>query len=140
MRIIVRQPCYLVNRKGTVAAAADSSDMCNHPRMKAKHPVRPHLRAWREHHKFSQIALAQRLRVSHTSVLRWETGESGVSDAVFAQIAKVYGISVAELSLPPEQADKARQLHRLLTILPDLDQWSLTSLADLAERLARPPE
>lgn len=108
--------------------------------MKPKHPVRPHLRAWRMHLHLSQMALAERLGVSHTSVLRWETGESGVSNKMFAAIAEAYGITVAELSAPPDQAAKARQMHRLLTVIPHLDEGALDTLAALAERLAPPPE
>lgn len=87
--------------------------------------------------KLSQFSLAERLGVSHTSVLRWETGESGVSNEKFAEIAACYGITVAELAAPPEEADRARQMHRLLTVIPTLDETALQSLASLAEQLSR---
>lgn len=87
--------------------------------------------------KLSQFSLAERLGVSHTSVLRWETGESGVSNEKFAEIARCYGITVAELASPPDEADRARQMHRLLTVIPTLDETALLSLANLAEQLSR---
>lgn len=58
-----------------------------------------------------------------------------MDDKTFFAIARAYGITIAELSGPPADAERARQLHRLLSAAPSLDAGALQTLADLAERL-----
>ncbi len=107
--------------------------------MKKKHPDRPHLAAWRRHFDITLQELANKLGTTHTSVMRWEKGESGVDDKTFAAIAEAYGITVAELSAPPTDAAAAREMHRLMTAMQRLKSGDLAVLADLAEKLAAPP-
>jgi len=104
--------------------------------MAKRHPTRPHLRAWRLHLGKTTLELANILGTSHSTVLRWEGGENGVQQETFEAIAKAYGITPAELSAPPADAERARLLHRLLTILPEIDDGRLKRLTDLAEDLS----
>lgn len=62
-----------------------------------------------------------------------------MDDATFAAIADAYGITVAELSAPPAEAERARELHRLMEAMRELDARRLGRLADLAEDLAQLP-
>ena len=59
-----------------------------------------------------------------------------MDEATFAAIAKAYGISVAELSASPADADRARELGRLLDVARRLDAKGLRTLADLSEQFA----
>ena len=62
-----------------------------------------------------------------------------MDDATFEAIAKAYGITVAELSAPPKDADKARAMDRLLKAVKALDAEGVVTLASFAERL-KPPQ
>jgi len=104
--------------------------------MAKKLPIRPHLRAWRKFKGMTLVALAERLGLAHPSVIAWEQGKAGVDDATFAAIAEAYGITVAELSASPDDAERSRTLHRLMDVLKDLDDRRLSRLADLAEDLS----
>lgn len=106
--------------------------------MAKMHPRRPHLRAWREHFGLTLEALAEKMSCAISSVHRWESGAYGVQDETFQEIARVYGITVAELSAPPGEAERARNLHRLMTAISDMDDQRLRRLADLAADLASP--
>lgn len=134
----VHSSCTTVNAECTLTAGARAEPVCNPRRMNRSHPRRPHLKAWREHFRKTLEWVADQVQTSHTSVMRWERGTSGVDDATFAAIAKAYGITPAELSAPPSEAERARQMHRLMTRLKNLDAKALTSLADLADQLDRP--
>jgi transcriptional regulator with XRE-family HTH domain len=79
--------------------------------------------------------VAENVGTSHSSVHRWELGTSGVDDRDFAAIARAYGISEAELSVHPRDAEKARQMHRVIVRLRQMDAEGVRTLADLAERL-----
>jgi transcriptional regulator with XRE-family HTH domain len=103
--------------------------------MAKRHPIRPHLRTWRRHFGKTLEWVAERLQTSHASVIRWETGAHGVQEETFAAIAAAYGITVAELSAPPAEAARARDLHRLMNAIRDLDDAGLTTIASLAEQI-----
>jgi transcriptional regulator with XRE-family HTH domain len=105
--------------------------------MKKRHPIRPHLRAWRLHMGKKQQHIADALAMDHTTVHRHETGASGVDDKTFAAIAAFYGISPAELSAHPSEAARARELHRLWTAAQSMGHADLAALATFAERLKR---
>lgn len=107
--------------------------------MAKKLPTRPHLRAWRLAKGWKLVPLAEQLGVAHSCIIAWEQGKTGVDDATFASIANAYGITVAELSVPPSDAPRARSVHRLLEALRSLDERRIARLADLAEDLATPP-
>lgn len=115
-------------------AKVATQDVCNHRRMIRKHPTRPHLRAWRLRAGKTLEWVANEIGTSHTTVSRQEGG-TGVDDATFAAIACAYGITVAELSAPPDQAEKARALDCLLRTVRDMDAASIEVLAGLAARL-----
>lgn len=108
---------------------------CNDRRMPKKHPIRPHLEAWRRKMDKSQEWLANELGTHHTSVGRWEKGIAGVDNATFEQIARIYGITPAELAASPEDAEKARHVDRLMRALHQMDEEGLRTLATMAERL-----
>ena len=84
------------------------------------------------------VPLADRLGVSHSSIIAWEQGKAGVDEETFASIAKAYGITMAELSVEPSDASRARALHRLLEAVRSLDERRVARLADLAEDLIDP--
>jgi transcriptional regulator with XRE-family HTH domain len=106
--------------------------------MRPQHPIRPHLRAWRLAKGATLVWLAEQLGRTHTSVMRWESGASGVDDATFEAIARVYGISASELSAPPADAERARELGRVMDAIRHLDADALRTLAQTAELLRRP--
>jgi transcriptional regulator with XRE-family HTH domain len=81
------------------------------------------------------VQLADRLGVSHSCIVAWEQGKTGVDEATFASIAEAYGITVAELSVAPSDSSRARALHRLIEAAGHLDERRLGRLADLAEDL-----
>ena len=99
------------------------------------HPPRPHLREWRLHLGRSLKWLADQLATSHPTVIRWERGESGVNDATFQAIARAYGITPAELSAPPSDAERARLLHKLMQTIPNLTDKKLAALTSMADTL-----
>lgn len=121
-----------------LSAEADQTASCDYRRMPKKHPIRPHLFAWRTSMNRSQEWLAGELGTHHSTVLRWEKGVAGVDDQTFQRIAKAYGITVAELEGRPEDAPKARELDRLLRALPEIDEEGMRALAVLAERFRNP--
>lgn len=98
---------------------------------------RPYLLAWRKKLNWTQSRLANELRTDHTTIGRYEKGQLRVDDATFARIAEVYGITPAELAAPPEEAERAREMHRIMTAIRDLDEGALRALADMAERLPK---
>lgn len=61
-----------------------------------------------------------------------------MDDATFSAIAEAYGITIAELSASPAEAERSRALHRLMEAMRALDDRRLSRLADLAEDLAGP--
>jgi transcriptional regulator with XRE-family HTH domain len=99
--------------------------------------IRPYLLAWRKKLNWTQSRLANELGTDHTTIGRYEKGQLRVDDATFSRIAEAYGISPAELSAPPEEAERAREMHRIMTAVRDLDDGSLRALADMAERLPK---
>lgn len=106
--------------------------------MAKKLPIRPHLRAWRLAKGWKLVPLAEQLGVAHSCIIAWEQGKTGLDDTTFAAIAKIYGITAAELSVETADAPRARSVHRLLEALRSLDERRIARLADLAEDLAAP--
>lgn len=105
--------------------------------MKKRHPIRPHLRAWRIHFDETLEGLAEKLRISHSTIQRWETGAIGVDDKQFAEIARVYGITLAELSEHPSERERMQKMDQVLQLVRDLDAEGLAAVATLASRLKR---
>ncbi|MBK1656868.1 helix-turn-helix domain-containing protein [Paracraurococcus ruber] len=100
-----------------------------------KHPTRPFLRAWRKRLGKTAEWLANEIGTVHSTVLRYEAGTTGVDDATFEAIAKAYGISIAELSAHPNDAEKARAMDRILRAIRDMDEEGLSVIAGFAERM-----
>lgn len=109
---------------------------CDNVRMPKKHPVRPFLLAWRTKMEKTQEWLANEIGTSHSTVNRHESGFSGVDDKTFEAIAKAYGITVAELSAHPDQSERARAMHRLMSRLNLLSDEGVDALARLADQLS----
>jgi transcriptional regulator with XRE-family HTH domain len=103
--------------------------------MTRAHPTRPYLRAWRKQLGKTLEWLANEIGTSHSNLQRQETGRIGVDDATFLAIARAYGITVAELSADPIDAERARELARLLEAVKRLDARGVRTLADLSEQL-----
>jgi transcriptional regulator with XRE-family HTH domain len=102
--------------------------------------TRPFLRAWRKKVGWTQAKLANELGTDHTTISRYEKGKVRVDDATFSRIAAAYGITPAELSASPDDAERAREMHRIMSAIRELDDVSLRALADMAERLPRRPK
>jgi transcriptional regulator with XRE-family HTH domain len=136
----VSYPDNPVNAKCADSAKETWAVNRHNVRMAKRHPIRPHLRAWRIHYGKTLEWVAAALGASHSTVLRWETGENGVQQETFEAIARAYGLTAAELSGPPEDASRARELHRIMTALQALDDRRLKHLASLAEDLAAPKQ
>jgi transcriptional regulator with XRE-family HTH domain len=117
------------------SAGVGPQGMCERRAMPKKHPIRPHLRAWRLHFDKSLEWVADQIGISHSTVQRYEVGKAGVDDATFTAIAKVYWITEAELSAPVSEAEHARALHKLLSTVKGLDVESLTILVGFAQRM-----
>jgi|688.fasta_scaffold2209057_1 transcriptional regulator with XRE-family HTH domain len=105
--------------------------------MVKRHPIRPHLKAWRKKLGKRQTWLANEIGTNPSNIVRQERGEIGVDEATFAAIANAYGITIEELSAHPDQADKARATHRLSQAVQLLDSESVDILRGLAERMIR---
>jgi transcriptional regulator with XRE-family HTH domain len=128
----------LVKRFCRIAVNVFARSGCHNVGTAKKLPTRPHLRAWRLAKGWKLVPLAEQLGVAHSCIIAWEQGKTGVDDATFASIANAYGITVAELSVEPSDAPRARSVHRLLEALRSLDERRIARLADLAEDLAAP--
>jgi transcriptional regulator with XRE-family HTH domain len=68
-----------------------------------------HLRRWRERAGLTQSQVASQIGVIQTTISFWEIGRHGVPTAQLATLAKMYGVSEAELgaallSVTPQQA------------------------------------
>jgi len=105
--------------------------------MPKRHPIRPHLRAWRQHLERTQEWLAAEIGTRHSSISRSEKGQSGLDDRTFAAIAEAYGITTAELSMAPADAARAREIDRILLALHRIDDDGLRALRAIAERMTR---
>ena len=64
-----------------------------------------------------------------------------MDDATFEAIANAYGITAAELSAPPGDAEHARTLGRVMNVIRALDTAQLRLIAETAEALSarKPP-
>jgi transcriptional regulator with XRE-family HTH domain len=107
--------------------------------MVRKHPARPHLKAWRNFLGKTSQWVANEIGTYHSTILRYEDGVSGVDDATFAALAKAYGVSVAELSVAPADAPRAREMDRILRAIQQMDTEGLAAVAAIAERLKPAP-
>ncbi len=107
--------------------------------MAKQHSLRPHLKAWRKKLGKRQMWLANIIGTQQSNIARQERGDIGVDDETFAAIAKAYGITVAELSAHPDDAEKARALDRLLTAARQMDSETLAVVAGFAERIKPGP-
>ena len=106
-----------------------SRSLSDHRLMRNKLPIRPFLRAWREHFDWSQDTIANKVGTIHSTVSRWERGVSGVDDETFLRIADAYGITVAELSAHPDDAEQAKALGEVLEKLRGMSAAQLRGLA-----------
>ena len=118
-------------------AKEPTGESCHGPGMRKAHPVRPHLRAWRLKMERTQEWLAEAIGKDQSNVNKAEAGKSGVDDETFSRIADAYGITIAELSAHPDEAPRAREMHRLMTAVQTMDREGLETLARLAEQLRR---
>lgn len=121
-----------------MTAKASLGALCDKSAMRKAHPIRPHLRAWRLKMEKTQEWLAERIGRDQSNVNKAESGKAGVDEQTFAKIADAYGITVAELSAHPDEAPRAKQMHRLMQAMRTMDRDGLETLARLAEQLTRP--
>ena len=103
--------------------------------MSKKQPIRSHIRAWRLEVGLTLLQAAIATGMDSANLSRAERGLAGMDDASFAALAQAYGITVAELSAPPEERHRAKQMGRVMAALQTLDEKSLAALAELAERM-----
>lgn len=133
---IVRQTHNAVKARCAISVAAVTLLPCHGSTMAQN---RNYLAAWRKAQGWSQTRLANELGTTHPTIGRYERGELRVDDAIFRRIAAAYGITPAELAGPPDQAGRAREMHRVITAIRELDEGALRALAEMAERLPRRP-
>jgi len=80
----------------SLLARADSGQITKPPE---------HLRAWRKRAGFSLQEAGQRLGITHTTLLRWERGESHVTFQAMLRLAEIYGAtSISDLISPPPKS------------------------------------
>ena len=110
--------------------------VCDVRRMRKRHPDRPFLKSWRNKIGMTQEYLASLIGRDHSVIAKTERGQQGMDDETFAEIARVLGITVAELSAPPEERDKAKAMDRVLSAMRDMDAEALQAVTTFAERIA----
>ncbi len=86
-----------------------------------------HLRAWRRFRGFTLQQVAARLSISHTTLLRYETGAVMPPDDAVKRLAQIYDCTPAELEVDPEQRRKGQRVHLAIELAKDLSP-------ELAER------
>lgn len=65
----------------------------------------------------------------HTTIGRWEAGKMKLSTTDLERLAGIYGVSVAQLQMPPDAAEVVARLSRAQDIMGRLEG------ADLAGRI-----
>lgn len=99
-----------------------------------------HLRAWRKTKGFSVENVANALGTTQTTIGRWEVNKSPISYESFKEIAKLYGISVLQLMLPPDESEKVEILEEAYKIIKGLDESLIKLWLDLGYALIRKEE
>ena len=100
-------------------------------------PLWTHLRAWRSHLGLSQAEVGASLGKGHTTIGRWEKGEMKLSTTDLEALAKLYGVSVSQLQMPPEAAELVARMDRAQVILSGLTKEDLEYWIGMGERLLR---
>ena len=86
------------------------------------------LRAWRKYRRLSQERVGNILKVTHTTVGRWESGRVPLTTEDLANLARIYGATIGQLLAPPEMAAMVSKLERAQQVLQAFDtdggeQW-----------------
>jgi transcriptional regulator with XRE-family HTH domain len=68
----------------------------------------PTIRELREAVGMTQIELAERLGVSHAAVSYWERGRNAMNVRHLKQLASIFGVSMDEIDLLPEERKQPR--------------------------------
>ena len=86
-----------------------------------------HLRAWRRFRALTLQNVSARLGISHTTLLRYETGAVMTPDDAVRRLAQIYDCTPAELRVAPEERSKGQRVHAAISLAQDLPP-------DIAER------
>ena len=86
------------------------------------------LRPWRKASGFTLQEVAERLGVTHSSILRYEKGAVKPSPEILTALAELYGCTPAELEVPPGQREQGRRVHDAILLAKSLpaevvDRW-----------------
>lgn len=99
-----------------------------------------HLRAWRKAKGFSLENVANALGTTQTTIGRWEMNKSSISYESFKELADLYGISVLQLMLPPDESEKVEITEEAYEIIKRLDENLIKLWLDLGHALIRKEE
>ena len=86
-----------------------------------------HLCAWRKHTGHTLQDVANLLKKTHTTVLRYERGEMDPPAPVRIEIAKIFGCTPSELDYHPRDRERGQRLHQAMELAKTLEP-------ELAER------
>lgn len=103
-------------------------------------PAHAFLRAWREHRGLSLQQVADALRVTHTTVGRWEKGQMKIREEVLHALAELYKVSPRQLRAPVEQAELVRRLDLVQDIISDMDEAAFEDLLRVMQRFRKTPD
>lgn len=99
-----------------------------------------HLRAWRKAKGFSLENVANTLGTTQTTIGRWETNKTPISYESFKKLADIYGISVLQLMLPPDESENVKMSEDAYEIIKRLDENLIKLWLDLGYALIRKEE
>jgi transcriptional regulator with XRE-family HTH domain len=86
------------------------------------------LRPWRKASGFTLQEVAERLGVTHSSILRYEKGAVKPSPEILTALAELYGCTPAELEVPSGKRQEGKRVHDAILLAKSLpgevaDRW-----------------
>ena len=96
-----------------------------------------HLKAWREFREKSLEQVANILDISHTTLLRWESGVHRVPAEKIKELARIYDCTPAELEYPPAERGTGQMLDHVLKLIQEKDPKALEAWIALGEFLPK---
>lgn len=98
-----------------------------------------YLRAWREHRGLSQQTVGDKLRVTHSTISRWERGLMPISTSDLMKLAKVYEASTTQLLAAPQSSELVALLDKVQVILETLPKETVEHWIAIGESLGKKP-
>jgi transcriptional regulator with XRE-family HTH domain len=97
----------------------------------------PHLKSWRRASGLTLEAVAYKMRTSHSTLLRWESGVHKVPPGKIIELARIYNCTPAELEFPPEEREMAQRLDRAARLLRAMEPEDAKRWLDIGGSLAK---